>query len=69
MLKDSIVQDFNKLENRIHEESRYSVEDGLHQRYIAGLKLRYESIWTPKKEDAELRLTIREKGSLILQEE
>ena len=26
-------------------------------------------IWTPKKEDAELRLTIREKGSLILQEE
>ena len=39
MLKDSIVQDFNKLENRIHEESRYSMEDGLHQRYIAGLKL------------------------------
>lgn len=45
MLKDFIVQDFNKLENRIYEELRYFMEDGLYQCYIVGLKLWYESIW------------------------
>ena len=60
MLKDSIVQDFNKLENRIHEESRYSVEDGLHQRYIAGLKLRYESIWKYRNVGDLTRMNLRD---------
>ena len=60
MLKDSIVQDFNKLENRIHEESRYSMEDGLHQRYIAGLKLRYESIWKYRNVGDLTRMNLRE---------